>query len=110
MSKILRFLRVLPMALLAFMLLACNSVGTDLPDGTAQPIPTEAPYRISFDFSPVPDLVNPGELTVTFDVNVRNLSQDLRNARMELEFYWTNTQGSYSEAKRSEPCPLKKYW
>jgi hypothetical protein len=90
---------------LLFVLPGCNSDGTKFPDSTTQPSPTEPPYYISFDFSPVPDLVNPGELTVTFDVNTPN-PQDLSNARMELEFYWTNTQGSYSEAIRSVLVPI----
>ena len=68
MSKIPRFLRVLPLALMALTLLACNSVGTDSPDGITQPSPTGVSSGLTLALSPVPDLVNPGELTVTFNI------------------------------------------
>jgi hypothetical protein len=97
---------LLILSLLLF-LPACNSDGIESPDGTTQPQPTGVPSDLTLALTPVPDLVNPGELTVTFNIyDEKARLPSLQDSSIKLEFYWTNTQGSYSEAKGSELVPI----
>lgn len=112
-NKLIRFLSVVLILQLALTLCACKSTDSELPVTTSSnsptsetSIPTTAPLTFFFDFSPVPDLENPGELTVTFNLYEPNRYQNLDESSIVLEFYWTNIHGSYSEAKRAQLIPI----
>ena len=91
---------------------ACDNNSTTQPDDTSsQPtdtiVPTQATTYFILNLSPIPDLENPGDLAVTFNIQPHRY-EDLTNSRLDIEFYWTNIYGSYSEAKRAELVPLNE--
>jgi len=97
-------------------ILSCNTANTPSTDFTSNipptsitpPEPTKAPYYFQLELSPVPDMVSPGELTVTLNVNQMGEYEGLKNAQVNLEFYWTNIHGSYREAGRAELVPVEE--
>jgi len=90
---------------------------TESPNITPSPTPDMSPQPTkdylgrSLTINPPPKLGQTAELTFTLGtINPYDFSnrQSLVNARAWVEFYWTNTQGSYSEAKKSVPVPLSE--
>ena len=75
---------------------------------TQTSVSTVAPSYFDLNLSPVPDLENPGNLEVSFDMLEPDQYDNLENSRIDLEFYWTNIHGSYSEAKRAELIPIEE--
>ena len=94
-----------------------TSTPTESPSSTLSPTPDMSPQPTkdylgrSLTINPPPKLGQTAELTFTLGtINPYDFSnrQSLVNARAWVEFYWTNTQGSYSEAKQSVPVPLNE--
>jgi hypothetical protein len=117
-SFILSLVNALLILALLLLLSACDNNSTTQPDGTiTQPtdtslqptdtvIPTQAPSYFILNLSPIPDIENPGELEIVFTMLEPDRYDNLVNSHLDLEFYWTNIYGSYSEAKRAELIPI----
>lgn len=117
-SFILSLVNVLLIVVLLLLLSACDNNSTTQSDGTiTQPtdtslqptdtvIPTQAPSYFTLNLSPIPDIENPGELEIVFTMLEPDRYDNLVNSRLDIEFYWTNIYGSYSEAKRAELIPI----
>jgi len=87
---------------------SANITNSTPPTSITPPEPTKGPYYFQLKLSPVPDLVHPGELTVTLNVHQMGQWEGLKHSRIYLEFYWTNIHGSYREAGRAELVPVEE--
>jgi len=112
-SFILSLVNALLILALLLLVLACDNINTTQPDKTSTQttdsvIPTQAPSYFILNLSPIPDLEDPGELEVVFTMLEPERYENLTNSHLNIEFYWTNIHGSYSEAKRAELVPLNE--
>ena len=99
---------------LTFFLSACNSAGTESPESRTPSSTTSLPFAFDnlLTFSQAPGIGETAELTFTVDVIELDeqifTSEGLAKSRAWLEFYWTNTKGSFSEAYSPIQIPAEE--